>query len=448
MSNPESTSVSPNPYAPATVAAPFDRWRWLLAGVIGILGGYLTVSVVTSPFTFAFVQLDRYEPEQMLLFVSQAVFALSATSFAFLVAPGPFGRRVLAVVIFIVVTIVLVVVLVGRLSGAIRVPGPTLGVIINPYSVVLAAGGLAWLIAVGARPIAYFSVLLTLIVMPLNYVFALNGLASGINTTVQLVLSLAVAIVILLVSRPAVPEDASAPASQAVPSAVGAPVDRWRWRLAGVIGILGGYLTVSWVTGGIVDAIGNPRGYGPEFLAQFVVQGVFALAVTAFAFFVAPGPLGRRVPAIVLFVVIAVALVAFLVARNWGHVSLPGRYLIMFYNPIWIVLLAGGLGWLLAARARPLAYLTLLLTFIVVALGFAFLMNGVGYGLSTFIQYVAALAIAGVILLVSRPAAPGPATPVGAVANGSPSAAELAPTAFVAMEEGAEADAAPRPPAP
>lgn len=408
MSIPESTSVSATPGAPTTAAAPFDRSRWLLVGVIGILGGYLTVKALDGSMIFALVQVDRYGPGYVLLFVSEAVFALAVTSFAFFFAPGPLVRRVLAVVLFVAVTVALAGLLVGRLSGTISVPGPTLWVLADPHWVVLAVGGLGWLIAAGARPIAYFTVLLALIVMPLGYVFALGDIAVGVSTLVQLGVSLAVAVAILFVSRPAVPEYTSVTASPAGPTTVAAPFDRWRWLLVGVIGIVGGYLTLSSVNGDLVDSLGNRGGYGMDVLALSVVQGIFAVGVTAFAFFLAGGPLVSRVIAMALFVVITVVLIAYLVARYWGALQLPGMGVSVVTNPYWVVLFAGGLGWLLAAGARPLAHLSLVLTFVMMPFRDIVLLSGVEFGFVKLIQLVAALAIAAVILLVNRLTTPRP----------------------------------------
>ena len=203
MSDSETVPPSPNPYAPAALAAPFDRWRWLLAGVIGILGGYITLSLMNSGLIQALSGLGGYPPEITVQFVAQAVFGLAVASFAFLVAPGPLGRRLLAVLIFVVVVIVLVFILIGRINGSLRLPGPGALVVLNPYWVVLFAGGLGWLLAAGARPLAYLTLAATLVVMPLGYVFAMNNISSGIGTVVQLALALVIAVGILFASRPA-----------------------------------------------------------------------------------------------------------------------------------------------------------------------------------------------------------------------------------------------------
>lgn len=432
----ESNSINPNPYQPvaAAVAPPVDRWRWLLAGVIGIVGGYLAVSSLTYGPALNGLLADRFTPDVALPWIAQGIFALAVTSFAFLAAPGALARRVLGVVVFVVLVVVVFLLFLARLSGAVRGVGPVLLVVTNQYWGVLFAGALGWLIAVAARPIAYLALLLTFLVMPLSFVFALANISSGISSLVQLVLSLVIAAVILLVSRPA------------AGTTVAPPADRWRWLLAGVLGILGGYLTVSSVTGGLANVLAFNQDW--EIAVLLVGQAVFALAVTSFAFLVAPGTLGRRVLAVVLFVVITVLLVVFIIGRISGTLRFGGPPLLVVTNSYWIVLVAGGLGWLIAAGARPLAYLSLLLTLIVMPLGFVFTVNNITFGISSTVQLVLSLVIAAVILLVSRPAVPY-AAPVAAAADSpATSAADLAPTAFVAMDEGAAIDDdAPRTPA-
>jgi hypothetical protein len=189
--------------APATVPA-FDRWRWLLAGSIGIVGGYLTVIAVVSPVLSSLSR--NFDPEYLLPWIAELLFALVVTSFAFFVAPGARRRRVLAIGIFCAIVVVLVALLIGRYTGALRAPVPTFIVFLNPYWVVLVAGGLGWLIAAGSRVVAYFTLLLAIIVMPIPFVFALNNIEYGATALVQLVLSLVIAVVILLVSRPAGPD--------------------------------------------------------------------------------------------------------------------------------------------------------------------------------------------------------------------------------------------------
>ncbi len=224
---PTPDSLAPNAYAgqdsyvPApTATAPFDRWRWLLAGVIGILGGYLTVSVFNSGLLNALLGFGQFQPDLIAQFVLQAVFALVVTSFAYFVAPTPLAGRVIAIAIYVVVAVLLVVVLAARLSGALRLPGPASYMMLNPYFLVLLVGGLCWLIATAARPIAYLTLLLAFIVMPIGFVFALNDLPFAIGTILQLGLSLAIAIVILLASRPRTATPAAPAAVATEPAAV------------------------------------------------------------------------------------------------------------------------------------------------------------------------------------------------------------------------------------
>jgi hypothetical protein len=176
----------------------------MLAGVIGIVGGYLTVSAAASP---ALSNIARnFDPEYLMPWIAELLFALVVTSFAFFVAPGARRRRVLAIAIFCAIVVVLVVLLVARQTGSLRAPVPIFIVFLNPYWVVLFAGGLGWLIAAGSRVVAYFTLLLAILVMPIPFVFALNNIEFGATALVQLVLSLVVAVVILLVSRPPVPD--------------------------------------------------------------------------------------------------------------------------------------------------------------------------------------------------------------------------------------------------
>ncbi len=216
------------------------------------------------------------------------------------------------------------------------------------------------------------------------------------------------------------------------------PFDRWRWLLAGVIGILGGYLTIGAAIGGLLNALSGFGGFPPEFTALLVAQAVFAIAVTAFAYAVAPGSASRRILAIVIFALGVVGTVALMFGRIYAGLPIPGTISNFLINPFFLVLFFGALGWLLASGARPLAFVGLLLTLIVLPLNFVFLINGVGSGISTAVQYVLALVVAVVILLISRPARVAvPDTYVTPVVAPSAEAVELAPTAFVAMEEGA-----------
>lgn len=214
--------------------------------------------------------------------------------------------------------------------------------------------------------------------------------------------------------------------------------DRWRWLLAGVIGILGGYLAIASAVGGLLNGLSGFGGFPPEFVALLIGQAVFAVLVTGFAYAVAPGTASRRILAIVIFSLGFVGTLALMFARIYSGLGLPGALSGVLVNPFWLVLFLGALGWLLASGARPLAFLGLLLTFIVMPLNFVFVLNGIGSGISTGVQYAAAFVIAVVILLISRPAAVvAPAAIVTPVDSPSPEAVELAPTAFVAMEEGA-----------
>jgi hypothetical protein len=237
-------------------------------------------------------------------------------------------------------------------------------------------------------------------VVPVDFAVLMSRLEVGIAELVQLVVALAIAAAVMFVSRPraGVPQ----------PDPLVTPAfDRWRRVLAGVIGIVGGYLTVSAVTSPVVYAATRDLDHG--FVLPGIAEGIFALGVTWFAFFVAPGTLRRRVLAIVIFTAVVVVLVALLVGWFTGTLATPARTFMVFANPYWVVLVGGGLGWLVAAGSRPVAYLALLLAFIVMPLQYAFAIGNIEVGASTLVQLGVSLAVAVVILIVSRPPVPDPA---------------------------------------
>ncbi len=110
-----------------------------------------------------------------------------------------------AKVVYIVGIAILVLVLVLRVGGT---GGALLGnqfvqaTISNVFFMVLLFGALAWLIAVGARPFAYLSLVLAAVIAPVGLLFVLNGVSNGISYIVQLIAVAIAAGVILLISIP------------------------------------------------------------------------------------------------------------------------------------------------------------------------------------------------------------------------------------------------------
>jgi hypothetical protein len=197
-----------DPLVTPVQAAPvraIDRRHWLLAGIIAILGGYLTILAIGGNLIQQLLGFSGAPAEFTLLFVGQLVFAVAVAVLGYFLAPGPLGRRVLASAIYVVAVAVLVVCLTLRLGGG---AGPVLGgpfigaTLTNSFFMILLFGALAWLIAARARPIAYLALLLVAAIAPIGTLFALGGISNAVSSMVQLVAVGVAAVVILLVSIP------------------------------------------------------------------------------------------------------------------------------------------------------------------------------------------------------------------------------------------------------
>ena len=200
------TTEAPNPYAAAAAPVPtshVDRWRWLLSGVIGIVGGYVTLASVSGPLLMALNPFSTgYPPEVTVQLTLQALFGVVLTVFGYLASPGGSGAgKAIAAGIWAVGVAATVALLWGRLFGEIRL-GPAANLFINPWWLIVLIGALGWLVAINARGLVYLALLLTLVLMPLNLLFTFNGFSSGISSIVQYVVALGVAVAVLLIARP------------------------------------------------------------------------------------------------------------------------------------------------------------------------------------------------------------------------------------------------------
>lgn len=199
------SSVFPSQPPPApNYPTPIDRWRWLLAGIIAILGGYITLQALNGPFIQIFTGVLSDTSINVLL-ILELVFGVAVTALGYFFVPAPLGRRILAKVVFVVGVGIVVLFLALRItSGFGGIPvGITLA---NPAFMVLLFGGLAWLIACGVAPIRYLVLLAAFVVMPLAFWMNMAGMTSGITLLVQLLVCGVIAGAILLVSRPPIPK--------------------------------------------------------------------------------------------------------------------------------------------------------------------------------------------------------------------------------------------------
>lgn len=187
-----------------------SRRHWLLAGIIAILGGYLTIVSVGGSLIQQLAGFAGGPPELTLLFVAQLVFAVAVTVLGFFLAPGSLGARLLGSVVYIVAVALLVVLLTLRVSAGLgrALSGPFIGATVtNPFFMILLFGALGWLIASRAKPIAYLALVLAVVIAPVGFLLAMAGASGPVSSIVQLSLVAIAAVVVLLVStmRPAAP---------------------------------------------------------------------------------------------------------------------------------------------------------------------------------------------------------------------------------------------------
>jgi hypothetical protein len=200
----ESSVFPSQPPAPSSYPTPIDRWRWLLSGIIAILGGYLTLLSLTGGFVNVFAGVLP-DPAINALLIAELVFAVAVTALGYFFVPAPLSRRLIAKVVYVVGIVILVILMALRISTGFG--GMALGVTLaNPAFMVLLLGGFGWLLACGVAPVRYLVLLVALVVMPIWYWFALAGITTVIATIVQFAVCGVAAVIILLVSRPPIPK--------------------------------------------------------------------------------------------------------------------------------------------------------------------------------------------------------------------------------------------------
>jgi hypothetical protein len=196
--------VTPTPTLTEPVRR-IDRRQWLLAGIIAILGGYLTILAIGGSLIQQLTGFGGGPAELTLLFVSQLVFAVAVTVLGYFLAPGSLGMRLLASAIYVLAVVTLVVLLTLRVSGGLGrvLGGPVIGATLtNSFFMILLLGALAWLIATAARPIAFIALVLAAAIAPVGVLLALAGVSAALSSMVQLIAVGIAAVVILLVSIP------------------------------------------------------------------------------------------------------------------------------------------------------------------------------------------------------------------------------------------------------
>lgn len=171
-----------------------------------------------------------------------------------------------------------------------------------------------------------------------------------------------------------------------------------RW-LTGLLGIAGGFVVLTVAIGQLPQLIAGFSGAPPSYTVLLVAQALFGLALVVTAYLVSPAPLPSRLIAVAIVVLGVVVVIVLQVVR----LTVPGNAMLLSIvsnPPAWLVLL-GGLGWLIAVRARPRAYLGLAATILLfLPIMTWMVMAGVESAVSTLVMQVLALVVALVILVV------------------------------------------------
>ena len=171
------TTEVPNPYVePVPLVATAARGRALGSAVAVFLGGYILVQSLLGQLAPALAGYGG-AGEVLFLLGGQLAFALLAVVAGFFLAPTTVPRKLIASAIVIVGAIVTLVAQVARLTGGFGgiASNLTLG---NALFMVALTVGAGWLIVRAAR-LGWFALLLALLLIPVPFLFAFNGVAYG-----------------------------------------------------------------------------------------------------------------------------------------------------------------------------------------------------------------------------------------------------------------------------
>ena len=195
------TTEVPNPYAePTSVVVPAARGRALASAVAVFLGGYILVQSLLGQLAPA---LSGYGggAEVLFLLLSQLVFAVIVVIAGYFLAPTTVPRRLVASLIVVVGVIVTIVSQVARLSSGFGGIASNLTVGNAIFMVALTVGA-GWLVVRSAR-LGWLALLAAVVLIPVPFLFAVNGVAYAISQPISLLLFGIVGTGILLAGRPA-----------------------------------------------------------------------------------------------------------------------------------------------------------------------------------------------------------------------------------------------------
>lgn len=133
--------------------------------------------------------------------MSQLIFAVAVVVVGYFLSSAPVSRKFIASLLVVVVVPLFLVVQVGRLTGSIGGGIPLSITLANPAFMTVLSVGAGWLIARGAR-LGWLALLLTVVLIPIQFVFAMAAVGGVISQIVVLVVSAIIGAVIIAAGRP------------------------------------------------------------------------------------------------------------------------------------------------------------------------------------------------------------------------------------------------------
>lgn len=193
------TTETPSPYTAATAPVTAPRGNVLASAVAVYLGGYILVQSLSGQITPILAGYGG-GTEYLPLVLGQLLFALAVVIFGLFLAPASLALKLVASALVVVGSIIMLAVQVARITtGFGGIPASL--TLANAYFVVALFVGAAWLIVRSAW-VGWLSLLAAALLIPLPYLFAVNGVPTSISQPVLLVALGIVGAVILIAGRP------------------------------------------------------------------------------------------------------------------------------------------------------------------------------------------------------------------------------------------------------
>jgi hypothetical protein len=196
MTTTETPYVEPPVYV--ETVAPVHRGSALASAVALYLGGYILIAALSGQLAASLAGFGG-GPEYLPLFFGQLFFAVVAVIFGLLIAPAGASRKIIAIVIVLVGVVATLAAETARLTS--NIGGLPLGfTLANPYFMTLLTLGAAWLIVRYAR-FGWLALLLTVVLVPLPYLFSFGGFSVAISQPALLIITGIVGLIILAAGR-------------------------------------------------------------------------------------------------------------------------------------------------------------------------------------------------------------------------------------------------------